>query len=296
MFPLSAFRSPLLECSRLVALQPARFNVRKFFNHLAGCRDIWRFDNRWQLLLNRLLFRHTSLTVYKLHGREIIVDHDSDDANGTRQCLVSPMYRRFLNSLQFPAPIDVLDLGANGGGFALLLLEMGITLRKIVCVEMNPLTSTRAHLNVSHNVRSEYKVINAAVCGTSRELELTLGSGGTAESIYQRPENLGHGIKRTCLIQGITLDDIARQEFSAGRTVSICKMDVEGAEFEIFFRPGHELIRRVQYLIIEVHPDEQRKKAELMARLQDLNFTEMMNPDERDPHVHMFQNNVKLPE
>ena len=60
-------------------------------NKLEGVRAIWRFDNKWELLLSRTLFRSHPLTVYRYAGMEILVDHGADDPSGLRNVLVSPM-------------------------------------------------------------------------------------------------------------------------------------------------------------------------------------------------------------
>src|SRR5262245_11139755 len=95
-------------------------------NKFNGLRDIWAFDNRWQLLWQRLLARGTGLTVYKMQGHELVVDHSAEDECGTRLCIVSEMYRKYLPFLNLQGPINVLDLGSNGGGFPLMLLFEGV--------------------------------------------------------------------------------------------------------------------------------------------------------------------------
>ena len=59
------------------------------------------------------------LQIYKFNGLEILTDHDAGDTNGAREVLTSPMYRRFLPKMRFEAPANILDLGANNGGFPL---------------------------------------------------------------------------------------------------------------------------------------------------------------------------------
>ena len=47
------------------------------------------------------------------------------------------------------APANVLDLGANNGGFPLLLHTSGIELKKVVSVEFNPRTFARLNFNLT---------------------------------------------------------------------------------------------------------------------------------------------------
>jgi hypothetical protein len=53
---------------------------------LAGLRQVWRADNRWHLLLSRLLFRSDSVLLYRLDSLEFLVDPAGGDANARRKC------------------------------------------------------------------------------------------------------------------------------------------------------------------------------------------------------------------
>lgn len=100
-------------------------------NKLHGLKSLWNFDNRYQLLLSRLLFRSNPLNIYRLDGMEILVDHSAGDESGTRLLLTSPMYQQFLPQLNFTKPINVLDLGGNGGGFGLMLKRNRVPIKKL---------------------------------------------------------------------------------------------------------------------------------------------------------------------
>src|SRR5205085_9721291 len=99
-------------------------------------------------ILTKVLFPSESLLVYRYRGLDILMDRTGGDANGAREVLTSPMYRRFLPSIKLDHPANVLDLGANNGGFPLQLLASRIKLRKILSVEFNPNTHIRLHFNL----------------------------------------------------------------------------------------------------------------------------------------------------
>lgn len=112
-------------------------------------------DNPVQFLLHRILFRGTRLTPCRYRGLEFILDYGGSDASGVLTCLLDPMYRQFLTALSLGPRPTVLDLGANAGGFILMLLAEGYTPAKAVAVEMNPTTFSRLQLNLLMNLSSQ---------------------------------------------------------------------------------------------------------------------------------------------
>ena len=157
---------------------------------VAGLKALLQFDNWPMLIMARSFDKRTGLVTYRKGSLEILVDHSGGDENGTRTCLVSNMYRKHLNALGTRGPVRVLDLGANGGGFPLLLLLDGYEVEQAVCVEMNPPTALRLLVNLDTNLNGRAIGINAAVCGTNAESEIRIepSRGSTALSIYGRPD------------------------------------------------------------------------------------------------------------
>ena len=197
-------------------------------NKLNGLKALWKFDNRYQLLLSRLLFRTNGLNIYHLNGMQILIDHDAGDESGTRDVLVSQMYQQFLPEMKFTSPINVLDLGGNGGGFGLMLKVNRIPIKKIVAVEFNPNTCARMRFNLERNLDATVIGLNAAVCGERKSLRIKVGKGGTSDSIYN--PIIGENGKEV-EIQGVTIDELYNEYFN-GEPIDLCKMDIEGAEHE----------------------------------------------------------------
>lgn len=253
---------------------------------LDGLRSIWQFDNRWQLLFSRLLFRENGLNVYRLNGMHILIDHSVGDESGTRYVLVSPMYQQFLSKMAFSGSLNVLDLGGNGGGFALMLKHRRLPLKKVVAVEFNPYTHARMLFNLRQNLDCELVALHAAVCGEPKQLHLSLGRGGTSDSIYQP---IGSDTGKVTTVAGVTLDEIYHTYFQ-GELIDLCKMDIEGAEHEIFSLPHHRAITNVRYLIMEIHGSDAAKNAALLNRLRELGFAEESGDKMDKQDVHFFKN------
>jgi FkbM family methyltransferase len=252
-----------------------------------GIKDIWQFDNRWHLIFTRLFFPDEQLMFYKFRNVEFVTDHLAGDANGAREILTSNMYKDFLPLMKLPEKIKVLDLGANNGGFPLLLKSAGIKIEKLVCVELNPQTFSRLQFNINRNFENGFYVENSAVTGTERIVEIKMGRGGVDNNIYQNDSSEGELLK----FKGITFDGIFTEYFD-GQIVDLCKMDIESAEFEIFENNNHNKIKNCRYLLMEIHHNKQNNRKIVIDRLTELEFTEIdgENKDGNTHYVHLFEN------
>ncbi len=259
-----------------------------FATRFAGLRAILSFDNWPMLVLGRLFERKTGLVVYRKNGCEILIDHLGGDECGTRECITSGMYRRYLPLLKLAQPIWVLDLGANGGGFPLSLCIDGIKAARVVAVEMNPQTYARLRVNLSTNLPCTAIAINAAVCGLppNTEIRLQANRGGTSNSMYSGstdPSMLQEVVPTT------TLQALYDRYFE-DRLIDICKIDIEGAEYELFESSSDDLLRKIRYLFIEFH--DPARTPDLLRKIKSLGFTEL-NGDAKNGrakyrNVHAF--------
>jgi FkbM family methyltransferase len=262
---------------------------RRISAKIEGLRQVWAFDNRWQLLLSRVLFPRESLTVYRLGNLEILVDHAGGDANGAREVLTTPMYTEHLSQLPASGALTVLDAGANNGGFALLLKHLGFVVERLVCLELNPRTCMRLRFNLDHNIAAPHEVINAALCGRSGSLTVTLGSGDVGDSIYA-PSAAAAGAPE--IIRALTFDELFLESFGADAVVDLCKIDIEHAEYEVFSSPGHDLIDRCRFLIIEIHRAEREQPDQLLQYLSTRGFE--LLPRGSDPDVYALRNRTTV--
>lgn len=258
---------------------------------IEGLRQIWYFDNHWQLIVMRVVFRHEPVVIYRIDDVQFLSDQSAGDANGAREVLATPMYRKFFRAMTLASPLKVLDLGANNGGFPLLLRTLGYELARTACVEMNPTTFSRLRYNIESNLREHFVLYNVAVCGNARELELHLGSGSTGDSIYQTgPPNEA---ARVYKIKGMTFDDLYANAFG-DEIVDICKMDIESAEYEVFATPNHEKLAKCRYLIIEIHDGKDRVPEQVVKHLNGSGFVELPVNRATGEAVYGFKNRALL--
>lgn len=251
-----------------------------------GLKEVWQFDNRVWLTFTKTFFPRENLQVYRYKGMDILIDHSAGDANGAREILTSPMYRRFFPLMKLHGLINVLDLGANNGGFPLLLQSAGLQLKKVVSLELNPKTFTRLRFNLERNLHCQVIALNAALCGETGFLKVALSPGSVADSIYNDTES---GDEQICEVEGLSLDEIWRRHF-ADEKVDLCKMDVEGAEFDVFLQTSHQSLRRCRYLIMEIHERGERRAQEILPVIEGLGFIRQPTDPDADQAVHFFIN------
>jgi FkbM family methyltransferase len=244
-----------------------------------GLEAVFAFDNWPMLLLGRVFDRKTGFVAYRKKGFDILVDHRGGDQCGTRMCIATDTYSKYLPSFNLSGPVRVLDLGANGGGFPLMLRIKGVELARIVCVEMNPLTYRRLQVNLTTNLGPAAVAINAAVCGIQgSEIPIKPSRGGTGDSMYHdRDESSAPQILVPTITFQMLYDQYFKNEF-----VDICKVDIEGAEFELFASSADELVGKIRYLVMELHyfSDGGPAKAKaLVERLTALGFLDITIED-----------------
>jgi hypothetical protein len=123
------------------------------------------------------------------------------------------------------------------------------------------------------------------VTGENRELNVSLGNGGAGDNIY---ENKGLSSYN---IQGLSFDEIYHKTLG-DKITDICKMDIEGAEFEVFQKKHFECLKKCRYLLIEIHHEENRARKEVLQKLREINFKEIDGESKNDDshYVHFFIN------
>jgi FkbM family methyltransferase len=248
-----------------------------------GFTAVLAFDNWPTLLFGRLFDRKTGLVVYRKNGLEILVDHHGGDENGTRMCITTGMYKKYLPLFKLSGPVNLLDLGANGGGFPLMLRLEGIDVAQAVCVEMNPLTAQRLAVNLNSNLGFSSVAINAAVCNLAEGSEICLkpSRGGTSESMFTGPVDQA---APSVVVRTTTFQSLYDRYF-AKQLVDICKIDIEAAEYEVIDSIADDVLKRIRHLFIEFH--HRPRTPAVIERLASLGFTELTLDEDRRSEGNM---------
>ena len=239
-------------------------------NRVAGLLEVLHFDNRLQLILSRGIFR-PSMDVYYYRGLEILVDHAGGDVNGVRACLATRMYRQFLDAMGLSKQgITVLDLGANVGGFCLLLRAEGYTLCKVIALELNPFTCARLHLNLTRNLPdTDLHIVNEALYSTVTSVEMPFGRGSTGDSLSATYSSTAAQVRS---VRTNTLDGLI-EKYVRNDEIDVCKIDVEGAEWDVFGGAHFSRIRQCKNIIMEIHPHKSMAMQQMYDQVSKLGFS-----------------------
>jgi FkbM family methyltransferase len=252
-------------------------------NKTAAIGETMKFDNRWQLLVEELTSGRT-LRVYRMGSIEAVADHATGDhLGGIRGALASDEYRSLLKNVDLSAVRNVLDLGAHVGAFPLLLKLLGAPLENVICVEPNPRSLSKLKFNLEHN-RIPAKVVNAAASDRNGQATLHAGTTSTGFSLLADHPNRMHD---SFTVATTTLQTLIAEHFPAGR-VDLCKMDIEGAEFDVMETVPTGVLQQCGCVISEVHPTPERTLKDFAALLDRAGFDLAPDPSHSFSHTSLF--------
>jgi FkbM family methyltransferase len=249
--------------------------------------EILYFNNWLPVLIERLM--NVRLSVYKKDGLYFVNDYKGGDTAGARHLLVNKLYEEFVKIIlddQKEVKV-VLDIGANNGGFILSLLQKQVSINQIVAIEFNYRTYIRLHFNLLYNLNRNVKVdvVNIAASGKDKLIYTTDNWGSTGFNIYDKDLNQEQLYK----VQGCSFDTIYAK-YLDGLVIDICKIDIEGAEYELFYSEHITKVVLVRYLIIEIHTFSNHKKVDFINRVLELGFELILAGNKISPDVYLFKN------
>jgi FkbM family methyltransferase len=179
-----------------------------------------------------------------------------------------PTYKS-LFEINFQPEDVILDLGANLGIISILLSKK-FPFTKIYSFEASPINFQNFTKNIQDNNCTNITPFNLAVWSTTDDtIEIPTSptnSGGS--SIYYKPEFFNqYPISK---VKTISLEDILLQNNI--KSCKLLKIDVEGAEYEIFKSFPKEKINIIKNIGIEFHKCNASKLINLKQVLKDNNI------------------------
>ena len=163
----------------------------------------------------------------------------------------------------------VLDLGAHIGSFAVLAASRKPC--RVFAFEPDLESLTLCKINVLLNsVDSKVECLRAAVAGRSGRVVL-----------YEAEENWGHttlqqgGPYNTLTGRKVAVDCYSLADALAHvgcRSCAFLKFNIEGAEFEMIEKSRADTLRRIRFMVGEIHYDLLRGTDCMLSRLHDSGF------------------------
>jgi FkbM family methyltransferase len=259
--------------------------LEKLRHKAAAVGETMRFDNRWQLLVEEFTSGRT-LRVYRLGCIEAVADHATGDhLGGIRGALASDEYRCLLKTVDLPMVRNVLDLGAHVGAFPLLLKLLGAPLQNVVCVEPNPRSLSKLKFNLDHN-RIPARVVSAALSDRVGQATLHASATSTGFSLLaDHPNRLNDSFN----VATTTLEALVAEYFPSG-PLDLCKMDIEGAEFDALNALSPAVLQKCRQVICEVHPTPEKTIKVFKDLMLRAGFVPVPNQTSDFSHTVLFVN------
>lgn len=164
-----------------------------------------------------------------------------------------------LATLHVPPGGKILDLGANCGCFSLRAAELWQH-SIIYAVEPAPDTFSLLMHNIScNNLSSRVRAINLAVAGFTQKRKLSMDNSSGRRSLCDISSDIP-----TVSVDTVTLRDLFdRLGLSS---INLCKMDIEGAEHEVFATESLDVVRQVKCYVMEIHGSD-RDRSSLLRKI-----------------------------
>jgi FkbM family methyltransferase len=152
------------------------------------------------------------------------------------QFFTDKIYENFFD--QIPTLESVIDIGANVGLFTELALRKGAN--EVKAVEINNVAIDV--FKKTHGEKENVKLITEAISKEKGEIDIFINSENSLISSVDSSPNM---IKDT--VKSIGLNDLIKEK------VDLVKIDVEGAEYEIFEGASGKTLKNVKFFLIEFH-------------------------------------------
>jgi len=157
----------------------------------------------------------------------------------------------------------VLDLGANYGAFANAMASRFQC--EVYAVEASP--RVFAQMPTGDFV----KKFNFAICGSSGTVALNISSNHEVTSL-KRLHNWEY--IDTIRVEGLSLDEFLKTE--SVPQIDLLKIDIEGAEIEVFNSCSDAFLRSIDQITVEFHEwlggSSKTEVTDIVSRLQTLGF------------------------
>lgn len=172
----------------------------------------------------------------------------------------------------FNKTVKIVDIGAHNGYFSIWSAVNVNNQSEIFAYEPVPANYEIALSNIKNNNISNIKLYNKGISGRREELTLYFNEKHTGGHSIYKERVLKCNVKTISEIgiECITLEDIFNE--NEINNCDFCKMDCEGAEFDILLNAPENILQKVNLFSIEFHEFGGHKVDELVNLFEENNF------------------------
>jgi len=208
--------------------------------------------------LGRLSKRKVSVRLRHLEG---VIDSTLDEVWGCVELWVHACYDA--PYIEWERLRTVLDIGANNGASA-VWIALRASRARIIALEPCRETAARASENILRNaLEARVRVVVLAVAGATGSVQLIRSTNSRLTRTAPASNTT------TDLAQAISFDEAVHL---SGGHCDLVKIDVEGAEYEIFASATDGALRSCGTILGEYHRAPAREQEALFHRLQAASF------------------------
>lgn len=239
-------------------------------NYCMGNRSTWQkflvalriLKNPWMLLFDKLGLVSKPL-YFSRTGLKFQTRGKTTDINDAVVVLSGKEYpQELLGLTKDDEQVLVLDCGGHIGSFTMYVKSHWSKV-KIVVLEPVPENIELFRTNIQLNQLKDITIVPYALYGQSGTFFIDL-EGKQFDAVNITTEKPNHD--KFITIEAKTLDEIVASNNI--QTIDVMKLDIEGAEYNVFEHSLSALSKHVKRIIMEFHPaGDKAKRDEIVSRL-----------------------------
>jgi FkbM family methyltransferase len=192
---------------------------------------------------------------------------NDDTIYGTLSCLQNDKFH--FRDVQFNEGDIIVDIGCNVGLVGLVLSKISPKI-KVYSFDASKLAIDCARMSAGLNGLINFEAYNLAIGAVNQANVTFFSNGKDASCLVEDGLNKSNNVPENT-VNKIKIDEIFDSPFLGISKVKYLKMDIEGGEFEIFdrlFTHRPDILDRIEYLHIEIHPYQEFHPIELENKIK----------------------------
>jgi FkbM family methyltransferase len=232
-----------------------RINFSKFFNAVSNLKNWQEYSFHKREVQERMLH-------FVTRPNEIKLEVDAGNYSVFKEIFVEDFYRikEIINKL--PSNGVVVDIGANEGFFAALILSKK---KDATVYAYEPLPYNLKKINKLRQINPSFadKIIlhdEAVADGSSETIRLFMQQENNESSIASIYKEFDERNTKSIDVPATTIAKIIADNNL--NKIHLLKLDCEGAEYAILYSAEASVLKKIKCILIEVHPLDNEKRNE----------------------------------